>query len=62
MGIGAENLSTVEDIQKSFFIVCEHLNGPTLRGIIQQQTFTTKKDVYCTRDVFRCAPSTCIAC
>lgn len=53
MGIGAEDLSSIPAIRKSFYIVCEHLNGPTLRGIVQQQSFSTKKEVYSTRDVFR---------
>ena len=57
MGIGAEDLTSIPAIRKSFFIVCEHLNGPTLRGIVQKQSFCTKKDVYSTKDVFRHAPA-----
>jgi hypothetical protein len=55
MGIGAEDLSSLTAIRKSFFIVCEYLHGPTLRGIVQRQSLTTKRDLYNTRDVFRCA-------
>jgi hypothetical protein len=55
LGIGAEDMTTIATVRKSFFIVCEYLHGPTLREIVQQQMFSTKKDKYRTRDVLRYA-------
>jgi hypothetical protein len=67
MGVGAENLDTITDIKKSFFIVCEYMEGGTLRSAIQRQMFSSKKDVYHTHDILRYVhepvlPEVCNAC
>lgn len=53
MGVGAVDTSSVRTIRSTFFIVCEFMEGGTLRTIIQRQQMSKHKDVYSAHDVFR---------
>eukprot|EP00892_Ulva_mutabilis_P002258 jgi/Ulvmu1/12032/UM083_0045.1 len=53
MGVGASDTSSVSSIRSTFFIVCEFMEGGTLRTIIHRQQMSKIKDVYSAHDVFR---------
>lgn len=57
MGVGAGDTSSVGRIRSTFFIVCEFMEGGTLRTIIQRQQMSKYKDIYSAHDVFRHGPS-----
>jgi hypothetical protein len=55
VGIGASNLISLETVRSSIFIVCEHMDGGTLRSAIEQQMLSKSKQVYGYKEIFRCA-------
>jgi hypothetical protein len=55
VGIGAANLATVDTVRASICVVCEHMDGGTLREAVEQQMMSSRKQVYRCSDVFRCA-------
>jgi serine/threonine protein kinase len=62
IGIGARDLSTFDSITSSMYMVCEYMEGGTLREIVERQMLSSKKQVYAYSDVFRCAaPGGCKA-
>ena len=54
VGIGARDLTTFETITSSLYIVCEYMEGGTLREVVERQMLSGKKQVYAFSDVFRC--------
>jgi serine/threonine protein kinase len=54
MGVGAQQHSSLDDIKESFYVVCEYMDGGTLRSKIEKQMVSSRKDVYSCMDVFRC--------
>ena len=54
IGIGAKDLSSFSTITSTLYIVCEYMEGGTLREAVERQMLSTKKGVYAFSDVFRC--------
>ena len=57
VGIGATDLNTFASITSSMYIVCEFMEGGTLREAVERQMLSAKKQVYRYGDVFRCLPA-----
>ena len=55
VGIGASDRESLDSVRSSIYIVCEHMDGGTLRQAVEQQMMSAKKGVYTFSDVFRCA-------
>jgi hypothetical protein len=55
VGIGASNLMSLETVRSSIFIVCEHMDGGTLRAAVEQQMMSKSKQIYGYKEVFGCA-------
>ena len=61
VGIGAADLTSFDTITSSMYIVCEYMEGGTLREAVERQMLSSTKAVYHFSDVFRCAAAAAAA-